>query len=355
MPLTSRSLLPRSAVARLGSLLLVLLAIATAVAWKSGWLTPGGAEAARLIDALETQYGKHPGFRRNHAKGVCFTGWFDSNGAAAGLSKAMIFSRGRVPVFGRFALNGGLPARPDGPDSSRSMALNFALAGGETWRTGMIDIPVFPVRDAQSFHDLTLAGVPDPATGRPDLERLKAFLAAHAEAARAIALRKEAPLSSGFADDAYNGLNAFRLIDAAGKASAVRWSMQPVDAFETAPSWTPIDANYLFDALAARLQRGPAQWHLVLTIAAAGDPTDDATVAWPAERPTIDAGTLTVAALESEAPGNCRDVNFDPLVLPAGIEPSDDPLLRARSAAYAVSFTRRSGEPNTPSAVELGK
>ena len=58
-------------------------------------------------------------------------------------------------------------------------------------------------------------------------------------------------------------------------------------------------------------------------------------------------------ALESEAAGNCRDVNFDPLILPAGIEPSDDPLLSARSAAYAVSFTRRAGETKTPSAVQI--
>jgi len=41
------------------------------------------------------------------------------------------------------------------------------------------------------------------------------------------------------------------------------------------------------------------------------------------------------------------------MVLPAGIEPSDDPLLSARSAAYARSFTLRAGEKDEkpPSAV----
>jgi hypothetical protein len=52
-------------------------------------------------------------------------------------------------------------------------------------------------------------------------------------------------------------------------------------------------------------------------------------------------------------PGNCRDINFDPLVLPSGTEPSDDPLLTARSAAYSESFTRREGETKTPSAVQV--
>ena len=49
-------------------------------------------------------------------------------------------------------------------------------------------------------------------------------------------------------------------------------------------------------------------------------------------------------AVAPEAKGNARDINFDPLVLPPGIEPSDDPLLSARSAVYAASFRRRAGE-----------
>jgi len=38
-------------------------------------------------------------------------------------------------------------------------------------------------------------------------------------------------------------------------------------------------------------------------------------------------------------------------VLPAGITPSDDPLLSARSAVYSQSFTRREGEVKQPSAI----
>ena len=67
----------------------------------------------------------------------------------------------------------------------------------------------------------------------------------------------------------------------------------------------------------------------------------------------IDVGTLTITHIEGEAPGNCRDVNFDPLVLPSWIEPSDDPLLSARSAAYSTSFTRRAGEEKEPGAVQI--
>jgi catalase len=55
--------------------------------------------------------------------------------------------------------------------------------------------------------------------------------------------------------------------------------------------------------------------------------------------------------IESEETGACRDINYDPLVLPSGIAPSDDPLLSARSAAYSQSFTRPAGETKDPSAV----
>jgi catalase len=62
-----------------------------------------------------------------------------------------------------------------------------------------------------------------------------------------------------------------------------------------------------------------------------------------------------IDAVQTEAAGNARDVNFDPLVLPDGIAPSDDPLLSARSAVYARSFNRRAAEPKQPSEVQVAQ
>ena len=102
--------------------------------------------------------------------------------------------------------------------------------------------------------------------------------------------------------------------------------------------------NYLFDALIAGIHAKPLQWHLIITVGQPGDSTDDATLPWPPGREQVDAGTLTIDHVESEDTSPVRDINFDPLVLPNGITGSDDPLLSARSAAYAQSFTRREGE-----------
>jgi catalase len=183
---------------------------------------------------------------------------------------------------------------------------------------------------------------------------MKAFLAAHPDSARAIAEIKAHAVSSGFANDTYNALDAFRFIDASGHATAVRWSMVPAQPFTPADAQaSPSDTNYLFDALISEVAQHPLHWRLVATIAQPGDPTGDATQAWPDDRERVDLGTLTIEHIDGEDGGACRDINFDPLVLPAGIEASDDPLLSARSAAYAQSFRRRAGEDKPASAVRV--
>ena len=93
----------------------------------------------------------------------------------------------------------------------------------------------------------------------------------------------------------------------------------------------------------------------MITIGEPGDPTNDATKPWPKSRRSVDAGTITISAVQTEEPGNARDINFDPLVLPDGITASDDPLPAARSAVYARSFTRRATEPKSPSEVNVSQ
>lgn len=334
---------------QLGAVGVVVGGIAASFLYAGGWLTPHALGPARIIDRFN---GAHPGFRRNHAKGVGFAGYFESNGNGAALSKAVIFAPGRVPVIGRFALAGGQPYQADAPRTVRSMAVLFNLPSGEEWRTGINNIPVFPVRTAKAFYDQLAAFAPSPDTGKPDPARMRDFLAEYPESAAAIKIIQAWPVSSGFENSTFNSLNAFRFIAGNGSVTFVRWSMVPDQPFEPVPATQPAaDKNYLFDAVIASVRRRPLKWRLIVTIAQPGDPTDDATRPWPPERRQIDAGTLTVDRVESEQTSPARDINYDPLVLPSGIAASDDPLLSARSAAYSVSFTRREGERKQPSAV----
>jgi catalase len=345
------------ALLRLGAIGVVLVAVIACFAFTGGWLSPDRLTPARFVHEFQQVFGHHSGFRRNHAKGVCIAGIFHGNGRGVHLSRAPVFQAGQVPVIGRFSLAGGNPDVADSPTAVRGMGLSFSLSDGEVWRTAMIDLPVFTVRTASGFYDQLAAMLPDPATGKPDPANIKVFLARHPETVRAQVIIRSQPVSSGFANAAYNSLNAFDFVNTAGTVTPVRWSMVPVDPYAPEPPGDPgqTDKNYLFNAVIARIERGPVQWHLIVTVGQPGDPTDDATIPWPADRERIDTGSLTIDDVETEAPGNCRDINFDPLVLPSGIAPSDDPLLSPRSAVYSRSFTRRAGEPKQPSPVDVSE
>src|ERR1700759_3791873 len=99
--------MPPSQTSVLGSFVLIAGGIgigAAAFAYTGGWLSPDRLTPAKLVDALAPSGGPALGHRRNHAKGICFTGAFEANGAGTALSKAPVFVRGQYPVLGRFNL-----------------------------------------------------------------------------------------------------------------------------------------------------------------------------------------------------------------------------------------------------------
>lgn len=337
---------PDSPARRIGSWALIAAAVGVAAVsfgYVGGWLAPQRLTPARLVNQFQDNAGTFAGYRRNHAKGVCVTGYFDSNGRAQAYSTAQVFAPGRTPVVGRFAIPGSNPYAPDSSVPIRSMALRFTQANGQQWRTGMNSMPVFPVATPQAFFAQLQAQRPDPATGKPDPTKLAAFFAAHPETAAFRAWAKTAKPSASFATESYWGLNAFVFVDANGKRQPVRWRMAP-EAVDAGAALKSGGADYLAADLAERLAHGPLRWHLQVTLANPGDPTNDATKTWPDDRRTIDTGTLVLERSEPQDSGPCRDINYDPLVLPAGIAASDDPLLPARSAAYADSYLRRTSE-----------
>jgi catalase len=343
----------RSVLLGIGAVTAFLAVDLGAVAYANKWIGPDNALTREsFLNAFRSVFGTHLGFRRNHAKGVVVTGHFDSNGNGSELSRAVIFRPGQTPVTGRFSLAGGNPNAADAAATARGLGLAFAFPDGTQWRSALLNLPVFPDNSAQGFYDRLLAGKVVPATGQPDPAAMAAFLAAHPESAAAMAVIKKHPPSPGFADSPFSSLITFYFVNDHGVRTPVRWSFVPQ---QQALAPRSDGSNTLFDALIRQLRSGPLQWRLILTVGAPGDPTTDATLPWPSDRRTVDAGVLTLTDIQTEAAGNARDINFDPLVLPDGIEPSDDPLLNARSTVYAASYRARTGEPKSPSAVQVDK
>src|SRR5260221_1889588 len=85
-----------STLARFALIGVALAAVAGTFAYLGGWFTPKQLTPARFTDGFEQVYGVHSGFRRNHAKGVGVSGFFESNGEGVRLSKAQVFQPGRV-------------------------------------------------------------------------------------------------------------------------------------------------------------------------------------------------------------------------------------------------------------------
>jgi len=331
---------PRSALGSLAVIAVVIAGGAAAFAYTSGWFSPERLTPDKIVAAFAPPTGPSLGHRRNHAKGVCFTGTFEANGAGSALSQAAVFTRGQYPALGRFNLGTANANAPDATARVRGMGLLISTPDGQEWRTAMINAPVFAVSTPQAFYELLVA------SGSKEPDAMKTFAGAHPEIAAFGAWAKSGPWTASYAEERFNGLNAFNFVDNSGTEHAVRWSLVPVaQAVPISPDdLAERGTDFLEQEIAERVRGGPVRWTMVVTAANPGDPTADPSKAWPEDRRTIEVGTLVVQQVEAERDGPCREINFDPTVLPTGIRTSDDPFPAARSSVYAKSYDLRTAE-----------
>jgi catalase len=327
----------------LGSLVLIAAVAAggaAAFAYTAGWFSPERLTPVKIVNALAPPGGPALGHRRNHAKGICFTGVFEANGAGSALSRATVFATGQYPALGRFNLATADANAPDATVRVRGFGLRISPPDGQEWRMAMIDAPFFAVSTPQAFYGLLLA------SASKDPDAMKNFAAANPEIVAFGGWAKSAPWTGSFAEERFNSLDSFIFVDNSGAEHAVRWSLLPA-AQPVAVS--PEDLakrgpDFLEQEITERVHGGPVRYTMMVTVANPGDQTADPSKAWPDDRKTINVGTLVVQQIEAEADGPCRDINFDPTVLPPGMRISDDPFPAARSAAYARSYDLRTAE-----------
>src|SRR5215831_16535938 len=326
-----------------GSLVLIAVVVgggAAVFAYTAGWFSPLRLTPDKMVDALTPPTGVSLGHRRNHAKGICFTGVFEANGAGSALSHAQVFTRGQYPVLGRFNLGTPDPNAPDATVRVRGLGLRISTPDGQEWRSAMVNPPFFPVATPQAFYELLLA------SASKDPDAMKKFAAAHPEIGAFGAWDKSASWTGSYAEDRFNGLNSFVFTDGSGAEHVVRWSLLPA---AQPVSVSPDDlakrgSDFLEQEITERVRGGPKRWTMVVTVANPGDPTADPSKAWPEDRRVVEVGTLIVQQIQPERDGPCRDINFDPTVLPSGMRTSDDTFPAARSSVYAKSFDRRTAE-----------
>jgi catalase len=297
----------------------------------------------QVVTALEGAYGVHPGERRNHTKGTCALGTFVGTTNAAAYSRSALFSGQPVRVVARFSLAGGNPKASDTEKSPRGMALEFRLPNGSLQHMTMINTPMFFAAMPRTFLDKMLALKPDPATGKPNPEALKAFAASHPDNAGQARFLAENNPPRSYANSAYYGIHTFKFINQDNKVTLVRWRFVPQDGEKQLSNaeLTSMPGDFLERALIKRTQSAPVRWDMLLTIGEPGDTENDPTVLWPKDRKELKAGTLTISSAMNQIGAGCEKINYDPLLMADGIAASSDPVLLFRSPSYGVSVPKR--------------
>lgn len=298
---------------------------------------------AQLVQTLRALAGKHPGFRAAHAKGLVATGTFAPSPDARTVTKAAHLVGGPLSVTVRFSNSSGNPVAHDGQPGVRAMSVKFPLAGGKSADILANSIDGFPARTPEEFLEFLRAQLPDPATGQPVADAVPKFLAGHPAAAAFVGRLMQKPIPASYAQSSYHAEHAFVFTapDGTRRNGRYHWVPEAGEAFLTPEEGGKRSASFLTDELRERLRGGPAIFRLQLQIGAAGDPTSDPTVLWPADRQRVELGRLSITSLSPTSAADERTLIFDPTNRPDGIELSDDPILNARSAAYSISYGER--------------
>ena len=290
--------------------------------------------AASIVESFENMFGVTEGKRRNHTKGFCFEAEFiPAESAIRSYTVSPIFTQ-TSRVVGRLSHSGGNDTAADDKPGDYGLAIRIA-PDDNVYIISANTLDFFPVSTPQAFAELMRA----KAKGK---EAVEAFAAKNPEfqAFKAHHSKRDKTLRP-FEGSTYNSINSFYLIDDEGKRTAVRWSFVPTIEQEVVLAPT---SDFFFENMQANLDAKGIVWDIIATIANDDDVIDNATIPWKGDRQKITVAKLKILSISTDQDGECDTINFDPSVLGEGLEPSEDPLLAARTIAYAISAGKRLSE-----------
>lgn len=308
-----------------------------------------------LLQAFDSIFGLHPGFRPAHAKGLMVEGTFTPAAGAGSLTRAPHATSASTPVTVRFSNSTGLPELPDnvGDANPRGFAIRFNLA--EHVHTDIVSHSTdgFPTRDGQQFLEFLraiAASGPDVPSPKP----VEQFLGSHPAALAFVQTPK--PFPTSLATDTYFGVTAMSFINGAGQRKFGRYRIVPGagTSYLSDAQVARLAPNYHFEEIAERVAKGPVRFKIQVQIAGEGDTVDDATAHWPESRELVEFGTIELTHVLPDSLAQQKHIIFDPIPRVDGIEPSADPLLELRAAIYLISGRRRRAAKTDAGAAEAG-
>ncbi|KJC54017.1 hypothetical protein UP10_40730 [Bradyrhizobium sp. LTSPM299] len=327
--------------------------------------------AKRLVRVIIDNLPKPVGARRPvHTLGIGVKGEFVASDVARTYCIAEHFNGKPVDASVRFSNGLGGPDRHDGWSDVRGMAVRFHLSDGLGSDLIATTLGEFFVRNVDDFFefseiaklapyqreswwrklgDLLQLKVPRRNPYPSETRSVDAGALQYADMHRFAQLGVfqvgliGAPVS--YARAPYHAVHTFWVTAPDGVRRPVRFSWQPVAGVcNTAPT-DELRDDYLRAELKDRLRRWPARFMLMMMIGEAGDAFDDCTKPWPGTRTRIAMGTLTLTKVADDQEKDGERISFNPNRLAPGIDPSEDPILKARLGAYEASREMRGGCP----------
>ena len=333
--------------------------------------------AEQLVRAVISDFPDHiDGLRPVHTYGLGLTGHFVAADVAPRYCRAEHLSGRRIPVTVRFSSGSGGADRHDERPDVRGMATRFHLADDAATDLIAMTLGVFFVRTPEQFLQFTASGIPqkdkpegwfaklrdvlrlrlpgqlDPKFGEKEsgTKGLATYAGSHSFARAGVVGAGLAGVPASWARAKYHAVHTFVIENDEGARRWVRFAWQPVagvyplDQFSIQPEGE-LATDFLADEMRSRLTRQPVRFVLKMTIADPGDAVDDPTIPWPVTRKAVMMGMLVLTDIADDQSADCERMSFNPMRMTPGIEPSDDPILRARKEAYEWSASERDALP----------
>jgi catalase len=300
-----------------------------------------------------------------HARGSAAHGFFEVTESLADLTAADLFQRPgeRTPVFARFSTVAGGAGSVDTPRDVRGFAVKFYTREGN-WDLVGNNIPVFFIQDAIKFPDLIHAVKMEADRAFPQAgsahDTFWDFASLAPETTHMLmwamsdrTLPRSLRMMQGF------GIHTFRLVDAAGRSSFVKFHWRPKlgtqsTLWDEALKLQSADNDFHRRDLWEAIDAGDfPEWELGLQVfdQAFADslPWDvlDSTKLIPEELlPLRMVGRMVLDRNPDNFFAETEQSAFCPANIVPGIDFSDDPLLQGRLFSYLDTQKSRLGTAN---------
>ncbi len=300
-----------------------------------------------------------------HARGSAAHGYFELYESLADISKADIFQRAgeKTPLFTRFSTVAGGSGSVDTPRDVRGFSVKFYTQEGN-WDLVGNNIPVFFIQDAIKFPDLIHAAKMEADRGYPQAatahDTFWDFISLMPESTHMIMwAMSDRTLPRSFRTMEGFGVHTFRLVNAAGESTFVKFHWKPKQGlastiWDEAVKIAGADPDYqrrdLFDAI----HRGDfPEWELGIQAFdeefADSLPFDvlDPTKIIPEEvLPVRMIGRMVLDRYPNNFFAETEQVAYCPANIVPGIDFTNDPLLQGRLFSYLDTQLKRLGSTN---------